>query len=71
MIELNEQDGAYLEMCKHFKAIYETKKIQDNPEDKKMVILSMLCDCVICCFFIAKYIASIFVELHLSAFQVL
>ena len=68
MIELNEQDGAYLEMCKHFKAIYETKKIQDNPEDKKMVILSMLCKSLTVEFFPAKYIASIFAELHLSAY---
>ena len=60
MIELNEQDGAYLEMCKHFKAIYETKKIQDNPEDKKMVILSMLCDCIICCFFFLQNILPVY-----------
>lgn len=43
MIELNEQDGAYLEMCKHFKAIYETKKIQDNADDKKMVCKRPAC----------------------------
>jgi len=37
MIELDEQEGSYLEMCKHFRAIYDTKKIQDSPEDKRMV----------------------------------
>lgn len=37
MIELNEQDGAYLEMCKHFRAIYDTKKVQDSVADKHMV----------------------------------
>lgn len=37
MIELDEQEGAYLEMCKHFRAIFDTKKVQGNPEEKRMV----------------------------------
>lgn len=39
MIELDEQEGAYVEMCKHFRAIFDTKKVQDNPEDKHMVCI--------------------------------
>jgi len=50
MIELNEQEGQYLEMCKHFKAIYETKSIQETPEDKKMAL-----KCVVLCIVLAPF----------------
>ena len=42
MIELHEQEGEYLEMCKHFRAIYDTKKVQENVDDKTMVCLPII-----------------------------
>ncbi|XP_067935609.1 26S proteasome non-ATPase regulatory subunit 12-like [Watersipora subatra] len=50
MIELNEQEGQYLEMCKHFRAIYQTKIVQDNDADKKMAL-----KCVVLCIILAPY----------------
>lgn len=38
MIELDEQDGNYLSMCKHYRAILNTPKIQNDESERKVVI---------------------------------
>lgn len=38
MIELDSHEGSYLNICRHFRAIYDTKLIQDNEEEKKKVL---------------------------------
>ncbi|KAL5018614.1 hypothetical protein ScPMuIL_004336 [Solemya velum] len=35
MIELDEHEGSYLSICKHYRAIYETPEIKENPEKMK------------------------------------
>ena len=37
MIELDEHEGSYLAICKHYKAVYETAEIRENPEKLKEV----------------------------------
>ena len=37
MIELDQHDSEYLKICKHFRAIYDTKSIQEDVEKKKEV----------------------------------
>ena len=37
MIELDEHEGSYLAICKHYKAVYETPEIRENPDKLKEV----------------------------------
>ena len=39
MIDLDEHEGSYLAICKHYKAVYETGEITDNSEKAKEVIV--------------------------------
>lgn len=34
MIMLDQNEGSYLKICKHFRAIFNTKKIKENPVDR-------------------------------------
>jgi len=34
MIEMDEHDGSYLNICRHYRAIYDTPVIQDDPVEK-------------------------------------
>lgn len=38
MIELDEQEGNYLSMCKHYRAILNTPKIKDDENERKTVM---------------------------------
>lgn len=38
MIEMEQHEGTYLNICRHSRAIYDTKIIQDNPEEKLMTL---------------------------------
>ncbi|KAK3585181.1 hypothetical protein CHS0354_001816 [Potamilus streckersoni] len=35
MIEVDEHDGSYLSICKHYRAVYDTPEIKENPEKMK------------------------------------
>ena len=35
MIELDENEGSYLAITRHYQAIYDTKKILDDPDKMK------------------------------------
>ena len=37
MIELCHQDGKYLPICKHYRAVFNTPSIQDDAEKMKEV----------------------------------
>ena len=37
MIELDEHEGSYLAICKHYRAVYETGEIKESPEKAKEV----------------------------------
>ena len=39
MIELDEHEGSYLEICKHYKAVYETSEVRENSDKLKEVLL--------------------------------
>jgi 26S proteasome regulatory subunit N5 len=34
MIKLDQHEGTYLNICKHYRAVYETPKIKEDPEKK-------------------------------------
>ena len=34
MIEMDEHEGTYLNICRHYRAIYDTPSIQENPMSK-------------------------------------
>ena len=38
MIDLDEQEGNYLSMCKHYRAILSTPKIQNDENERKVVM---------------------------------
>lgn len=38
MIELDEQDGNYLSICKHYRAILNTPKVKNDELERKMVM---------------------------------
>ncbi len=46
MIELDQHESEYLKICKHFRAIYDTASIQDDPEKKKEVTKLFSFQCV-------------------------
>ena len=37
MIEVDQHDGAYLDICRHYRAIYDTPIIKDDPSKWKEV----------------------------------
>ena len=37
MIELDQHEGAYLDICKHYRAVYDTPIIKEDPEKWKKV----------------------------------
>ena len=37
MIELDEHEGSYLAICKHYRAVFETPEVKENPEKAKEV----------------------------------
>jgi len=37
MIELDEHEGSYLAICRHYRAVYDTQEIKDSPEKAKEV----------------------------------
>ena len=37
MIELDEHEGSYLAICKHYRAIYDTPQIQESKDKMKEV----------------------------------
>ena len=42
MIELDQHEGSYLAICKHYLAIYNTDQIKKDKDKMKEVILLML-----------------------------
>ena len=38
MIELDEHEGSYLAICKHYKAVYETPEVRENADKMKEVL---------------------------------
>lgn len=38
MIELDQHEGSYLSICKHFKAVYNTPQIQEDTEKKHVAL---------------------------------
>ena len=42
MIELDEHEGSYLAICKHYKAVYETSEVKENAEKMKEVLYIVL-----------------------------
>ena len=39
MIELDEHEGSYLAICKHYRAIYDTPQVKENKDKMKEVYL--------------------------------
>lgn len=37
MIELDEHEGSYLAICKHYRAVYETPEIKDDKDKMREV----------------------------------
>ena len=37
MIDLDQHEGSFLQTCKHFRAVYETPMIKEDPLKKKEV----------------------------------
>ena len=37
MIELDEHEGSYLEICKHYRAIYQTPQVKEEKDKMKEV----------------------------------
>ena len=44
MIELDEHEGSYLEICKHYRAICDTPQIKENKDKMKEVCTGDSCD---------------------------
>ena len=42
MIQLDQNDKSYLKICKHFRAIYETKSVQENPVEKLKILRNVI-----------------------------
>jgi 26S proteasome regulatory subunit N5 len=38
MIELDKNEGSFLDICKHYHAIYETPRVKNNENDKRMAL---------------------------------
>ncbi len=38
MIELDQHEGTYLNICRHYRAVYETPSVHDNPEEKLRIL---------------------------------
>ncbi len=38
MIELDQHEGTYLNICRHYRAVYETPSIRDNPSEKLRIL---------------------------------
>lgn len=38
MIELDEHEGSYLAICKHYRAVYETPEIKEDKDKMREVI---------------------------------
>lgn len=38
MIELDQHEGSYLAVCKHFRAVYDTPQIQEDMEKKHVAL---------------------------------
>ena len=38
MIELDQHEGTYLNICRHYRAVYETPSVRDNPEEKLRIL---------------------------------
>jgi len=39
MIELDQHDSAYLSVCKHYMAVYNTSSIKEDPQARNEVSL--------------------------------
>ncbi|KAL8566124.1 26S proteasome non-ATPase regulatory subunit 12 [Nucella lapillus] len=50
MIELDEHEGSYLEICKHYRAIYDTPQIKENKDKMKEAL-----KCVVLYLVLAPY----------------
>jgi 26S proteasome regulatory subunit N5 len=50
MITLDQHEGSYLAVCKHYRAISDTKSIQDDPEKRKEAL-----KCVVIYLILAPY----------------
>ena len=42
MIELDEHEGSYLSICKHYRAVYDTTEIKENQDKAKEVCFIMV-----------------------------
>ena len=38
MIELDSHEGSFLSICRHYRAIYDSKSVKDNEEEKKRIL---------------------------------
>ncbi|KAG8186063.1 hypothetical protein JTE90_005416 [Oedothorax gibbosus] len=38
MIELDQHEGSYLAVCKHFRAVYDTPQIQEDPQKRQVAL---------------------------------
>ncbi|PRD23040.1 UNVERIFIED_CONTAM: 26S proteasome non-ATPase regulatory subunit 12 [Trichonephila clavipes] len=38
MIELDQHEGSYLAVCKHFRAVYDTPQIQEDTSKKQVAL---------------------------------
>lgn len=41
MIELDEHEGSYLAICKHYKAVYDTSEVKENGDKAREVGFSL------------------------------
>jgi len=42
MIEVDQHNGAYLAICKHYRAILATKSVTDEPEMARLVLQNVI-----------------------------
>lgn len=38
MIDVDQHEGSYLSICKHYRAMYNTTVIQENESDRRMMM---------------------------------
>lgn len=38
MIELDQHEGTYLNICRHYRAVYETPSVRDSSEEKLRIL---------------------------------
>ena len=38
MIELDSQEGSYLNICRHYRAIYDTKCVKSDENERKKIL---------------------------------